>query len=184
VSSVYRFGLQILKLTSFQSGSHKSSHPSTTSDLRKDRRGSARLIHRSGQTSYGSESIEGQPIQGDIEHGPWGRQYAETADGRKWTRPKDGEWKPVNDQDSAPSTASNANHPLQIVLAIHDQVGDAPDHWSLFVGHEGEPGSEYQVTGKQRFSQPHVASHWAIDTFWLSALIENIATPSSQLRHY
>jgi hypothetical protein len=44
-------------------------------------------------------------------------------------------------------TAPLESAPLYLSLAHHAQGPGEPFHWSLFVAHENQPGSVYQVKG-------------------------------------
>lgn len=43
------------------------------------------------------------------------------------------------------------DEPIYLSLVRETQLGDAPDHWLLFVGRDGQTGKAYQVTGDAEF---------------------------------
>jgi hypothetical protein len=83
--------------------------------------------------------------------GPRGRQYAETVDGRHWTRRQGGEWTETEGVEAPPTEEDGG--PDQLLLVMQEQVANAPDHWSLFVGKQGRRGNVYQVKGKPFFAK-------------------------------
>lgn len=50
--------------------------------------------------------------------------------------------------EEAPPTL---DEPIYLSLVRETQLGDAPDHWLLFVGRDGQVGKAYQVTGDAEF---------------------------------
>jgi len=75
--------------------------------------------------------------QPDIKrHGNW--EYTTTHDGKEWKRRAGTQqWTEI---DNLPSEAT-----MSLQLIRQHQIG--PDHWSLFLGYEGQPGKVYQVKG-------------------------------------
>lgn len=103
---------------------------------------------RGGDSGSSSNSINGSAIKGTIENGPRGRQYADTVDGRKWTKAPGGDWVLVK-SSTPPREVASEVQPLQLLLTIQAQAPGEPDHWSLFVAKENQTGSVYEVKGKQ-----------------------------------
>lgn len=115
--------------------------------------GGARPSYRGGYSTHGtesggtSESVNGQAIK-KIEDGARGRKYAETVDGKSWTKAQGGDWVLVKGS-TPPREIASEDKPLKLFLTIQAQVPGEPQHWSLFVAKENERGSVYQVKGKQ-----------------------------------
>ena len=104
-----------------------------------------------GSSTEKGEHIQGQLVRGEIETGPRGRQYAETVDGRHWTRRQGGEWTETRGLEAPPKEEGGG--PDQLLLVMQEMDDNAPDHWSLFVGKRGRRGNIYQVKGKPLFTK-------------------------------
>jgi hypothetical protein len=77
-----------------------------------------------------------------------GRMYAMTADGHQYTkRPGSIEWTLVSPTTSEPPPTTDPLPTLQLLPVLEYQALGEPNHWSLFLAHEGENGATYQVTG-------------------------------------
>lgn len=93
--------------------------------------------------------------------GNW--EYRTDADGNSWKRRiKDGsatEWQPL-------SPFLKPEVPIKYLwLVLHAQAEGEPNHWSLFIGPEGQPGSQYQVTGDATFQEHKFAQDVNIWTY-------------------
>lgn len=86
--------------------------------------------------------INGKKIKGKVKEMVLGREFAETEDGQKWTRKGNKSWLKLE------LNAQESNLEPVILAVIRKRQVEKADHWCLFVGKEGNPGSIYQVTGK------------------------------------
>lgn len=86
--------------------------------------------------------INGKKIKGEVRKMGLGREFAETEDGQRWTRKGDKSWSKLE------LNAQEPNLEPVILAIIRKRQIEKADHWCLFVGKEGSPGSICQVIGK------------------------------------
>lgn len=53
----------------------------------------------------------------------------------------------TTDWKKAESPPPTGPLPLELKLVLEEQVAGEPDHWSLFLALEGQPGDVFQVKG-------------------------------------